>query len=222
MRWVCYGLIIINVAFFAWQALLVNDESLMRGAKEVLPEGVASIRLLNELGDQADMQLEVRADAQACDVYGPFFSDLEAKAFLRAVNAFDLIGVAVEEQVRLKPYYRLYIKAQGERQKALALINRLRGYQLNAELFSEGDLRWSISLGDFETADEVARLRKKLLIHGIEVEVLEKSRDYQQFWVYLNPGSAAHLIGSLQEELIEKFPDIFHQQKNCKPVASGE
>lgn len=221
MRWVCYGLIIINVAFFVWQAL-VDDESRAPSAEEVIPAEGASIRLLNELGDQTDIQLEVRADAQTCDVYGPFFSDLDAKTFLRAVRAFDVIGVEVEEQVKLKPYYRLYIKVQGVHQKAQALINRLRGYQLNAELVSEGDLRWSISLGDFESKDEIARLRKKLLIHGIEVEVLEKSRDYQQFWVYLNPGSAAYLTGSLQEELIEKFPDIFHQQKNCKPVASGE
>jgi len=219
MRWVFYGLLVINVVFFTWQQFAGRED----GAEVVAPSSdVAPIRLLSELGNQAGIELDQRSGTDKCDVYGPFFSSVESKSFLRSAKRAGIKGLQKNELVQLKPYFSLYVEPLASVKMAQNLVNRLRGYQLNAELIAEGRLRNGVNLGDFESKADISQLQRKLSVHEINVKIVEKSRDYRQFWVYLNPGSEALLAGKLQADLIERFPDIFHQQKNCKPVASGE
>lgn len=183
---------------------------------------VAEIRLLSELNEQAYDALVQREGLSKCDVYGPFYSDSSGRDFLRQASRAGIAGTQQEERIKLKPYYRLYVQPQGSKEKTQELINRLRDYQLNAELITAGPLRGAISLGDFESDEEVERLTQRLSVHDLRVERQQKTRDYSQYWVYLNPGSVALLTGSVQTQLIDKYPGIFHQQKSCKPVASAE
>jgi len=219
MRWVFYALLIVNVAFFSWQQFVDRDGLINEGGAIAYSEGVRSIRLLSEMGE---IELEQRSDADKCDVYGPFFSSVESKTFLRSVKKAGIKGYQQEELVQLKPYFNLYVEPLASVKMAQALVNRLRGYQLDAELIAEGRLRKGVSLGDFESMDDISRLQKKLSANKITVKAVEKSRNYRRFWVYLSPGSELRLVGRLQDNLIARFPDIFHQQKNCKPVASDE
>ena len=87
MRWVFYGLLIINVVFFAWQQFAgrsdVGDTSLS-GVSQT--SDVAPIRLLTELGDEGEIELEKKSAANKCDVYGPFFASGDSREFLRTVK----------------------------------------------------------------------------------------------------------------------------------------
>lgn len=222
MRWVFYGLLIINVVFFAWQQFAGHEGGVGGVEVQAQSSDVAPIRLLSELGEQAEIELVRRSGTDKCDVYGPFFSSMESKSFLRAVKRAGIKGWQEGELVQLKPYFSLYVEPLATVEMAQILVNRLRGYQLNAELITEGRLRNGVSLGDFESRSDISRLQNKLSAHEISVKVVEKSRDYERFWVYFGPSSEALLSGKLRDDLIARFPDIFHQQKNCKPVASGE
>jgi hypothetical protein len=222
MRWVFCALLVVNVAFFSWQQFVDRDELVGGDGMIGHSESVRSIRLLSELGEQEEVELERRSDADKCDVYGPFFSSVESRSFLRSVKKAGIKGYQQEELVQLKPYFSLYVEPLASVKMAQALVNRLRGYQLNAEIIYEGRLRKGVSLGDFESMNDISRLQKKLSANKISVKTVEKSRDYRQFWVNLSPGSESRLVGQLQDDLIARFPDIFHQQKNCKPIASGE
>lgn len=141
---------------------------------------------------------------------------------MRAVKRAGIKGRQEGELVQLKPYFSLYVEPLATVEMAKILVNRLRGYQLNAELITDGRLRNGVSLGDFESKSDISRLQSKLSAHEISVKIVEKSRDYERFWVYFGSGSEALLSGKLRDDLIARFPDIFHQQKSCKPVASGE
>jgi len=222
MRWVFCGLLVINAVFFGWQQFTGRDGRVDGAEMAARSSGVEPIRLLSELGEDAEIELAQRTGTDKCDVYGPFFSSVESKSFLRSAKRAGIKGLQKGELIQLKPYYSLYVEPLASVKMAQSLVNRLRGYQLNAELITEGRLRNGVSLGNFESKGEVSQLQRKLSVHEINVKIVGKSRDYRQFWVYLNPGSEALLAGKLQDDLIVRFPDIFHQQKNCKPVASGE
>jgi len=221
MRWVFYTLLIINAVFFGWQQFKNDDSTVSASGASQVVDGVEPIRLLSELGEGLSGQLEQRADAEKCDVYGPFFSAIDNRMVLAVVKKAGIRGRQEQEQVNLKPYYWLYVAPLSSARKAQAVINRLRGHQLKADIISDGRLKNGVSLGNFESEDEIERLKQRLEDLDLTLKTREKSRDYRQFWVLLNPGSEVRLKGELQDRLINDFPDIFHQQKVCKPVASG-
>lgn len=221
MRWVFIGLLVLNAMYFAWNQFIRENEVLSPVALE--PDGgdVAPIQLLTELREEQTSVLEKRSETRKCDVYGPFFSASDSRTFLRIVSEAGVEGREEQEEVRLKPYYWLYVEPFSTRDEAEALVNRLRGYQLNAELIIEGRYRNGVSLGNFEQDLEVERLLERLAAQQIEVSRIEKSRNYKQFWVVLEPGSEAIVKGELQARLVNQYPEIYHQQKVCKPVASS-
>lgn len=222
MRWVFYALLAINVVFFSWYQLADREQASEAEAVSaaVVPD-VATIRLLAELGEEAELQLEKKSTAQKCDVYGPFFAAADSQAFLQAVKEADITGRQEREQVKLKPYFWVYVAPLASSQQAQAVANRLRGDQLNAEVIDRGGLKNAVALGNFETREDIESLKQRLSALNIKLRFYEKSRDYQQFWVVLDPGSETQLKGKLQQRLITDYPDIFHKQKVCKPVASG-
>lgn len=221
MRWVFYGLLFINVIFFAWQTFTAHDELGAGEAEGTRAAEVVPIRLLTEMGEEEEIQLEKRLALGKCDVYGPFFAAADSRGFLKAVKKTGINGREESEQIRLKPYYWVYLSPSSSIQDAQAMVNRLRGYQLNAELISDGPYRNGVALGTAETRDEIDRLQQRLAGLGVVLESIEKSRDYKQFWVVLDPGSEARIKGELHQRLINEYPGVFHQQKVCKPVASG-
>ena len=204
MRWIFYSLLIINMAFFGWHQLRTDDAVPANKASQA-EAGVLSIRLLSE----------------ACDIYGPFFSSEEGLGFLNAVKDAGLQARQEQEKIKLKPYFWLYIEPLSSEAKAQEVVNRLRGDQLNAEIIFEGRLKNGISIGNVDSAEDVERLRQRLSVFNLEVREQQKSRDYQQFWVVLDPSSEGQLPGEIQDRLIQDYPEIFHRQKVCKAVASG-
>lgn len=222
MRWIFYALVVANLAFLGWYTLVEQgaESSYVADAVSV-DDGVARIRLLTEIGEGVDVELERRSGTEKCDVYGPFFSDSESESFLSLVIKAGFSGRAEQENVKLKPYYWAYVSPQSSSRKAHALVNRLRGEQVNAELIGEGRLRKGVSLGNFESEESIDVLQRRLSKFDILLKHERKSRDYKQFWVFLNPKSDAQMSAKLRDKLIAKHPDIFHQQKVCKAVASG-
>jgi len=218
MRWVFYSLLVINAIFFCWQQVRTDGSEPSDDASRV-DSGVESIKLLSELGDDSSIYLGQRAEAGKCDVYGPFFSSIDSRKFLRMVKKIGVKGRQEQEQVNLQPYYWLYVAPLSSRKNAQLVVNRLRSYQLNAEVITEGHLARGVSLGDFESRQEIEQLRQRLSVLNLVLKIQEKSRNYRQFWVLLSPGSEELLVGELQDKLILKFPEILHQQKVCKPVA---
>lgn len=222
MRWICYVLIIVNLLFFGWHNFIGRDVDPLPSSEVMVVDGnVARIRLLTEVGEGGDTELEKRQKSKKCDVYGPFFSAPDSAAFLAVVKKAGLIGWKEKDEVRLKPYYWAYVPPQSSSRKAYALVNRLRGDQLNAEYIDEGRLRKGISLGNFESMESIESLQGRLAKIEVIVKFERKSRDYKQFWVLLNPGSEAEMSVELRDDLIAHFPNVFHQEKVCKPVASG-
>jgi len=218
MRWIFYALLVINALFLGWQQVK-NDDSAPSGDASNVDGSVGPIMLLSELGDDSPVYLEQRADTEKCDVYGPFFSSMGSRKFLQMVKKTGIKGRQEQEQINLKPYYWLYVAPLSSLQKAQTVVNRLRGYQLNAEIITDGRLKNGVSLGNLESKQEVEQIQRRLSVMDLALKIQEKSRDYRQFWVLLNPGSEALLKGELQDRLITNFPEIFHQQKVCKPVA---
>lgn len=222
MRWIFYALLVANLVFFGWYVVGEQGVESASIADTVnVEDGIARLRLLTEAGEGADVELEERPGMERCDVYGPFFSDSDSKSFLSLVKKAGFSGRAERENVKLKPYYWAYVSPQSSSRKAHSLVNRLRGEQVNAEFISEGRLRKGVSLGNFESEELIDMLQRRLAKLDILVKFERKSRDYQQFWVLLNPKSESQMAAELRDKLITKYPDIFHQEKVCKPVASG-
>lgn len=220
MRWIFYSLLIINMAFFGWHQLRIDDAVPASKASQA-EAGVLSIRLLSEVGEDAEVGLTDRPETRKCDIYGPFFSSEEGLGFLNAVKGAGLQAWQEQEKIKLKPYFWLYIEPFSSEAKAQEVVNRLRGDQLNAEIIFEGRLKNGISIGNVDSAEDVERLRQRLSVFNLEVREQQKSRDYQQFWVVLDPSSEGQLPGEVQDRLIQDYPEIFHRQKVCKAVASG-
>jgi len=218
MRWVFYSLLVVNAVFLGWQQIK-NDGSGASVVGSSVDDSVESIKLLSELGGDSSVYLEYRKEAEKCDVYGPFFSSDDSRKFLQLVKKVGIKGRREQEQINIKPYYWLYVAPLSSLKKAKTVVNRLRGYQLTAEIISGGRLNNGVSLGNFESRQEIERLQQRLSILKLELKKQEKSRDYSKFWVLLNPGSESLLKGEIQDRLIADFPEIFHQQKVCKPVA---
>ncbi|MEH6359039.1 MAG: hypothetical protein V7745_08630 [Pseudomonadales bacterium] len=222
MRWIFYALLVANVAFFGWYTIVEQGaESFDVADAASVEDGVARIRLLTEIGEDVDVGLERRSGTEKCDVYGPFFSNSDGKSFLSMVKRGGFSGRVERENVELKPYYWAYISPQSSSRKAHALVNRLRGEQVNAEFIGEGRFRKGVSLGNFESQELISALQRRLAKFDILINFERKSRDYKQFWVLLNPKSESRMPAELRDKLIARYPDIFHQEKVCKPVASG-
>lgn len=222
MRWIFFTLLIANLAFFSWYTFFEQDaESSFVAVAQNKGAGAVRIKLLTEMTEADIKTLEKRSDNNKCDVYGPFFSLSDSQSFLALLRAAGFVGRVEREDVNLKPYFWAYLSPQKTLQKARILVNRLRDEKVNAELIEEGLHMNGISLGDFETKALIDSLRRQLSQLGMLVNYERKSRDYKRFWVLLDPGSEEKISARLRDKLIFKYPDIFHQQKDCKAVASS-
>ena len=221
MRWVFYALLAANAAFFGWRVLVEHDVGSSRVVNAVIVDGVARIRLLEELERGTGGELLSRLVAEQCDVYGPFYSAVDSKHFLSMLEGAGFYGRAERKSVSGKLYYWGYIAPQASSREARALVNRLRGGQISAELISDGRLRWGVSLGDFESKESIGVLQRRLVKFDVLVEFERKSRDYIQFLVLLSPKGGVRMSAELRDKLIAGYPEVLHQEKVCKPVASG-
>lgn len=215
MRWFFFALLGANLFFIFWFGLnsVVGDAVV----KPLSDESAPTIQLLSEV-DLPSLS-ELSSQPRKCDYYGPFFTSDESKGFLALIEGRGGEGQNLEEWVRSPPYYKLYVAPLSNGVELEGVLNRLRAGRFDAELVREGGRRNSIWLGDYETLQHIEQLKSRLTKYNVNVEVLERSRDYRQFWVVLGPGSGSVVEGDLKALLLEKYPEIIHKEKVCKSVA---
>ena len=242
VRWVCYGLLIINLLYFIGQLLLgaLSDGTERPGL--ALDKNAETVRLVREVPDrvvrqeQAALALLDQVETQVaaavpdykegvCDYWGPFLSELEAYELLQALPD-SVKGYIKEETKTLPSRYWAYLPARESRADALLLVRDLARQGVKAHLIGEGALANGLSLGLYDDRAQIEALRDRLRASGLAPVVEAKNTETVWYWVQStpsfdpspdpNPESAPEI----SRQMAKKFPGIKAQQKVCDTVAS--
>jgi hypothetical protein len=245
MRWIFFSLLFLNIAFAGWQGFLwfgqnsrlVESETVpgqdigVPGAVRMLDEDRGSARLKPKPSKQKKKPA-VRGTSQdsfevgdnfaaknldACYAFGPFGDVMESN---KLTNYFEAKGIGSHLFEHKSVRKMIYLEPQSSQEAAEKLVVTLRALQIKSSLIEEGDLLNGISLGLFDNNDEIEVLTARLAALDMEVNKIEKSESYIEYWVVLQKQDSDIVDETLLNAVTNSFPRAQSSEKVCKPVAS--
>lgn len=190
MRAALFGLVLANLAFFAWSRWLASAEP---GVAASAPLDVPKVALVQEAGGGSPEGV-VRAAARCVSV-GPFASAEEAAAAAGLLGQNALGARQRGETARVPDGYWVYVGGFESAADLMVALRRMRrGGIAEAEAMPASPEGRRISAGthvDRKRAEDLAGRLRQL---GLEPVVAERSREARLFWVDLDlPAAAADL-----------------------------
>lgn len=247
MRWIFYTLVAVNLCYFAWEmankpeagTVLSHNAAAERESEwrtiELLSEAREKVKLLtvDSLPEYEELQelsgplsdepgLNSEAEAGACGVFGPFVDAREADRFVSVVSGLKVVPQQYREQVTLAPFYWAYLPPFESVHQALQMVNKLKEKRVQSFLISEGEFKDGLSLGVHESRSELGLIERTLLEFDLELQVVEKSRSYENSWVQIPLQGQNFAESDFMAGLHQQYPHIRYRQKVCKSVASAD
>lgn len=184
MRWVFFGLLIVNVLYLVGELVLGVAPGVIPRTTAPTPAGGASLVLLAESDDSRsqapDQGRDVRLDK--CLMAGPWAEREAAQQALSQVPAEWRGTVRALDVVRDRLHW-VFLPPAEDREEALRVLRELQNRQVDSFLVGEGEDRNAISLGYFSRADSARGLMVKMRSEGYPAEVRETSRTLREFWL---------------------------------------
>lgn len=159
-------------------------------------------------------------ELDGCPAFGPFGDVNESE---KLINYFEAKGIAshlFEHKSVEGPSLWLYVRPQSSQEAAQKLVATLRELQIKSSVIKEGDLLNGLSLGFFDNNDEIEVLTARLSALDMEVNKIDKSKSYIEYWVVLRPEEGGTVNEMLLNDVASTFPRSQRSEKVCKAVAS--
>lgn len=180
MRWVFYGLLILNVVYLGWKLL-----------GQVAPPGAPSA----QVAVQARQTLQLLSESEMavthavpstplCMVVGPWASLRDGEEWRGRLR--DLVGDGGVRPVSVRKdrLSWVYLPPSGQRDSAMQMLRELQSRGVDSFIVAEGEDATAISLGYFSSAESARGLQVKMRNAGYPAEVRETSREVTEYWLF--------------------------------------
>lgn len=202
MRWVFFGLLILNVTYLG-----------MSLAGRVLPGdgmatdefvGAAELQLLSDANSSGIAQDSAFARLPLCLVLGPWTKEQDALAAYRTLSR-GIPGIDVRAlKIARDRLNWVYIPPRASRSDALRILRDLQTQGVDSFMVNEGADANAISLGYFTNADSARGLQVKMETAGYAAEIRQTVREITEYWLYFprdsSPSQSDVLSGFLQKD----------------------
>lgn len=244
MRWVAVSLLLMNLAYFAWQYLNPQPES-QRPATEI--PGVPSLQLLSERDElppvkvveatpelvveqaqalaptveipAAETAIVTAADPQpiTCYAVGPFAGLADIN---RATRKFDGAGFvtqqrAVAEQVRTG--FWVYVGPHDSVEQARSILKSMKEKGIRDVLIVSGsNPANAISVGVFRNETSATRRQQDIQKAGYEAKLEARFRSEARYWLDVEVWREDLAQEKVWQQLLEAFPDAKRDARDCR------
>ncbi len=204
MRYVAWTLLVINLGYFGWGAVLrdVPDQA-RESPRPRLEQGVESLVLLTESdagARQAQLNQVIRnpisnaappAPSLSCTALGPLPDLFSGEAMREQLAALD-VGAQLRaiDETTGEIDFRVLIPPASSIEEAFRQLRELKSLGIESYIITQGEDALGISLGVFSTPEAAAQLRAERQRQGYEPEIAELPRVERQFWVFDQSGVA--------------------------------
>lgn len=185
MRWVFFGLLIVNVLYLTGKLILGTVTPVAAPDVERRLAGGTPLVLLAERGTAPAATNMTQAGPQRvrrCLMAGPWGDRAAAGKVLAALPA-DWSGDVHALRVTLERLNWVYLPPAPSREEALRILRELQNRQVDSFLVGEGDDRNAISLGYFTRADSARGLMVRMRSEGYPAEIRETARTLTEIWL---------------------------------------
>lgn len=215
MRAAFFGLVLANLAFFAWARWLAPPDPDMAASE---PLKTPKVLLVQEAGD-ASLQA-VAGAAPRCVSVGPFASAAEAAVAAGLLGRSALGSRHRGGTASLPDGYWVYVGGFASAADLMVALRRIRrGGIADAEAMPASPEGRRISAGIFDQRERADGIAVRLRQLGLEPVVAERTREQEQFWVDLDLPAAAELS---PDQLRSGMPGAQLQVESCPPPRPTE
>ncbi len=228
MRILFLLLLLLNVAFFAWQYRMQQSTGAIFPTPEVSPEAGQQLLLLRERKPESrpphhstPLPVKTAVVSTTCYRVGPFDTAAHATTFSRATALRDFAHELREAHEERLDNYWLKWAAALSIDDARGVLRRLQAKGVHDIAITPlGNHQYTISLGVFRQRATLAQRQQRLAALGFSPVVKKRYRMVSRYWFrFVGRGPAAVRLGSLLAELAEKFSGVTVKKAACTQAA---
>lgn len=187
MRWVFYGLLILNVVYLGWKLLERVAPPAVPSMQVAVP-APTQLQLLSEPGEAV---VSTAPNRSLCLVVGPWPNLRDGEEWRSRLSGLVGGGTVRPVAVRKDRLSWVYLPPTGRREAAMQMLRELQSRGVDSFIVAEGEDATAISLGYFSSAESARGLQVKMRNAGYPAEVRETSREVTEYWLFFPaPGEA--------------------------------
>ena len=238
MRWIVITLVVINVAYFAWQ-----QQFAAAPVPEIAKPFVATdeqLRLASEFSEDAEPAADVEEPllsdevvveqtlsttevvphppAIACYSVGPFslVNDISSTAkIFEGDNTIATQQRAAAERNQIG--YWVYIPPQESLQAARMVLRDLQDKEVrDALIIAEGTKANAISAGIYNVEENAQERRDSIIALGYQAELEPLYRTQPQYWLDVELMESQAIPAKLWQKVSRRFPNITQTPRPCE------
>lgn len=226
MRYIALFLVLLNLAYLAWNLTRPAPPALEPSAPRPLLN--TGLTLVSEYEADSALQAEINALAsRQCTVASGFPSLDEASSFLaEARNAGFEAALEMGGQA-LEPLYRVYLPPASSRAIATitldGLAERLAAAELaiDSYLITRGILENAIALGVYEDPERAQTVQASVAEMGYEAEIEELSRSTGEIRVWLRHPTAERVTDAEWLDLTAERDGLSRSENLCETLVQA-
>lgn len=242
LRWGLLILLLLNGVLYGWFYQEQEQRRLLADRVDAPLHGVAGLDLVSEVpGSVLRMRsrewvvsgavfsgevasggaTSVKAPVeQYCFGFGPFAEAQGLEAWLGEEGPGRL---ELDQQVvgELAPGYRVYVAAPRARLARKALVESMLSVGLVGEWIDKGELKGSLSLGEYQEPSSAQALLQALIKQGYEAAIYQQQYFKYQYYLILQSDFAAVNETPWVRSLLQKYPKAKSEKKLCQGLATA-
>lgn len=195
MRWVFFGLLILNVVYLGWKLLGQVAPPALPSAHVAVP-AQQQLQLLSEASAAAVTSAPNRP---LCVVVGPWPSLRDGEEWRGRLRGVMGDGEVRPVAVRKDRLSWVYLPPTGRREAAMQMLRELQSRGVDSFIVAEGEDATAISLGYFSSAESARGLQVKMRNAGYAAEVRETSKEVTEYWLFYSSPNEAQLAQARSE-----------------------
>lgn len=194
MKYVAIALLLANVAYFAWAALLRSPPKAPPQITHRHDDSLASLKLVREREASRARDLRrvvdrpIRGSSRndgVCAAAGPFQDVFEAEARVQQAAALDITAeIHVIDEPTGEVEYRVMIPPANSIEEAFRKLRELKSLGIDSYIITQGDDALGISLGLFSTREAAESLQTQRERQGYVAAIDELPQVERQYWVF--------------------------------------
>lgn len=218
MRWIFLTLLLLNLAYLAWQNFAPQAKP-PHGAAANRRFGSTEIVLLEEKSDAPEREFAnvvtnpiVQPEtpvvsSETCASIGPFPDLFAGWQMVDHLAALDITGeVKAVDQATGRHDYRVLLPPLPSLQEAFRKLRELKSSKIDSYVITEGTHALGISLGVFSTEERAERTRARLEREGYQSKVVEIPRFHREYWIFPVGTKEFAMDGHTWEQLRKSGP----------------
>ncbi len=233
MRLIFIVLLIGNLGFFLSQVL---GEKAVAEGKPAVPEhrnfgnlqtvaerdagGNRPVAIAVKKESVATESSSVPADAERCELIGPFVELLHAEYLVERLTALEVASSIKQVEIVDGKNYWVYLKPEMSEKEALRRLSEIQQSKaIDSYIIPSGELANGISFGQFVSETEAKNKAEQIRAQGYAAEIKEVPKSHNETWVEVREKVRQKINEEKWLSLLKEEKAIERRQNYCLGVA---